>query len=377
MLNNDSFTYDALHHQYAHIINDMNNNKIDTYCKKDNTLLALSIFNYSIMHNDINTIKSLKNAGLDIHISNDRGYLLACKYGHLSLVQYFIDNGAQLHTAHSHNWGHEDFVVTGDALTLCVKHNHVEIADYLLQNKFDLSSNNNSALIVAVQEVKWDFVYKFIEHGADIHDFSILYHAVMNEQIDFIHYLIEQHIDISKEDDCALRLSAGVNNLEMVKLFLNHGANINAVPKNYTYEPQNDGENLTALATAANNGNWEIFQYLVAYGADINLDNDEALRFATCGANLQIIKFLVESGANIHAQDDWILKSHDLYFANNRRVLDYVSSLNNVEITPELRESFKDNYRPQDLELLEKYIFKHALNNSLPVNDYKIKKAKV
>ena len=43
-------------------------------------------------------------------------------------------------------------------------------------------------------------------------------------------------------------------------------------------------------------------------GANINADDDLALRWASEYGHLEVIKYLLEKGANIHAKDDYALR---------------------------------------------------------------------
>ena len=56
-----------------------------------------------------------------------------------------------------------------------------------------------------------------------------------------------------------------------------------------------------SLRWASENGHFEVVKYLVESGADIHAEQDYALRWAVNGGHLKIVKYLVEMGANIHA----------------------------------------------------------------------------
>ena len=85
--------------------------------------------------------------------------------------------------------------------------------------------------------------------------------------------------------------------LSRVKSSLVDGANVNAKRSNGT----------TALHTACSRGYFEIVQYLVENGADINVrggdENDTPLIWAVYNERNNISKFLVDKGANINARD--------------------------------------------------------------------------
>lgn len=49
-------------------------------------------------------------------------------------------------------------------------------------------------------------------------------------------------------------------------------------------------------------------KYLVENGADIHVENDEALRYAAKNGHLAIVKYLIEHGADVHSNNDQALR---------------------------------------------------------------------
>jgi len=84
------------------------------------------------------------------------------------------------------------------------------------------------------------------------------------------------------------------NNIEIVSNLINHGAKLNLQNK--------DGN--TALILSY--GSYEMTQYLVSHGANVNLHNeigDTALMVASKRNDLKMIIFLVEHGAKLNLQN--------------------------------------------------------------------------
>ncbi|KAH7233695.1 ankyrin repeat protein [Fusarium tricinctum] len=100
----------------------------------------------------------------------------------------------------------------------------------------------------------------------------------------------------------------------MVKLFLNHGANIDALDKSHQ----------TPLSWAARGGKTAIMELLIAGGADIESPHPGTLQthlaLACERGSLGVVKVLLKAGANVEATDhqgwkplDWALdKCHDV-----------------------------------------------------------------
>jgi len=87
--------------------------------------------------------------------------------------------------------------------------------------------------------------------------------------------------------------AANNNRLEMVKVLLAAGANVNATNQH--------GDK--ALIRAARNNNLELVKYLLTAGAKINATDVAgytALMHASLNGNLEIVKFLLENEANIN-----------------------------------------------------------------------------
>lgn len=87
--------------------------------------------------------------------------------------------------------------------------------------------------------------------------------------------------------------------LNEVERLLQDGADINYK------EPHRQG--MSALAVASSQGNSVMALFLVASGADVNLQNNSGetpLHFAVSANNLEIIQFLIENGADIQPQGD-------------------------------------------------------------------------
>ena len=96
----------------------------------------------------------------------------------------------------------------------------------------------------------------------------------------------------------ALALAAKSQSVEMIKLLLGYGANVN--------HPAAMGSERTALQQAAETGNFEITKLLLDYEADVNAaparsNGGTALQFAARGGFLRITLLLLQAGADVNA----------------------------------------------------------------------------
>lgn len=97
--------------------------------------------------------------------------------------------------------------------------------------------------------------------------------------------------------DTILIFAAGKDDLELVKLLLDAGADVAL--------ENNDGE--TALMRAAINGRYEVVELLLARGANINQKSSQdlwtALMVAANNDHFEVVKLLLKAGALIDAQN--------------------------------------------------------------------------
>jgi ankyrin repeat protein len=112
----------------------------------------------------------------------------------------------------------------------------------------------------------------------------------VNLLIETIKTLIEAGEDVN-EKERPLVLAAEKGNIDIVKLLLEHGADVNGTESKYGSAP---------LHFAAQKGYLDVVKLLLDYGADINQLNDQGttpLHFAAEGGNIDIVKLLLEEGA--------------------------------------------------------------------------------
>jgi ankyrin repeat protein len=103
-----------------------------------------------------------------------------------------------------------------------------------------------------------------------------------------------------------LIVAAGSGHTEIVKLFIEEGADVNAVTRKKGIPPKDMDYGWTALMAASGGGYLEIIRVLLEAGADVNPEptyrGATPLRLAVENENQEIIKLLLEAGADIDAQ---------------------------------------------------------------------------
>lgn len=128
---------------------------------------------------------------------------------------------------------------------------HLEIVEYLLENKSHSQIFNIRALQSSATNGHLEIVKLLVEHGVDIH----------------------------AKNNAALQLSSENGHFEIVKLLVERGANIHA------------NEN-GALRWSSENNHLEIVKFLVECGANIRAKNDDALRVSARNNNVDVVDYL-------------------------------------------------------------------------------------
>lgn len=127
--------------------------------------------------------------------------------------------------------------------------------------------------------------------------------AVYNKDIKQVKSLIANGSDINAKEQgfssrTALHTAIQENNLKIVRLLLNAGADVNSL----------DEEGNTPLMLLDDETNVEIVSLLIKYGTKLDIQNKEnqqtALLTAAMEENFKVMRVLIESGANVNLRDE-------------------------------------------------------------------------
>jgi len=229
----------------------------------------------AVAKNDLILLKELEKNGADIHQDNDKAFLIACMTGNLEVLDYLLSRGLNVNTTSPATWGATNYHVYGNGLSLAVTNEKWSVYDYLLEKGINLNLNDSLALQNLIVKGDLDRIKYLVSKGADVNASDALINALMENQWEIAHYLIDEtNIDIHANEDFALRNSCVKNKFDIVKKLVEKGADVNAIPvirrtvKMY-------GINETALTCAIAGDNWEIFNYLLENGANPSINNQE------------------------------------------------------------------------------------------------------
>ena len=152
---------------------------------------------------DLAGVQSCIEKDVDVNSANKNGMaalLMASYRGHLKIVKYLIDNGANI------NSENDDI----PALLMASYRGHLEIVKYLVGKGADVNikdQNGTTALINASGQGHIEIVKYLVGKGADVHTKNIegktaLLWASDNGNLDIVEYLVENgaNINIKNED---------------------------------------------------------------------------------------------------------------------------------------------------------------------------------
>jgi ankyrin repeat protein len=154
----------------------------------------------------------------------------------------------------------------------------------------------NTPLYYAADSNNIDLVQLLVEAGADVNagQWPALCQALYKGNTAIAKFLIGHGANVNYPEDWGPLHEASTSNIEMVKLLLARGADINA-----GHGP--------ALHTAVNRGRRDIVELLIQRGADVNAKDTYGytpLQYAAQTGRTEVVQLLLEAGANINAKND-------------------------------------------------------------------------
>jgi ankyrin repeat protein len=297
-------------------------------------LQAQTTFYTTIRNNDLAGLRQLvkksgPNAGDSRHTSP---LMYAAALGSLDAMKLLVEAGADVNSAN-------DFGAT--ALMWCA--GDLAKARYLLSMGADVKARSKVGrtplMIAANCDGSVEIARLMIEKGADVKakdegGASVLETAATVNNLEVARLLLANGADVNtvdKDGFTPLGQAAGNGDraTEMVRLFLDHGAQVN-VASGDTVEIVKNGPIrigwMTPLQMAAPQANFETVELLVKAGADVNAKDIRgltplALAVATDHADPRIVRLLLEHGA-----------SPAIKSAEGETALDWARKYNNPEV---------------------------------------------
>ena len=229
----------------------------------------------------------------------------AINYSKHDVVKHLIDQGANVNAKTTYGYTPAHLAAMGANAkiigVLLAKKPNVNIKDNrgFTPIMYAVTSNNNAALID-----------KWIDAGADLkvtnrQKQSLLHIACTYGKQDLARKLINQGMPYDQPDqygNTPLFSAAARNQLEIVKLLLEKGANVNIVSKNTKH---------TLLHSVCQSGALDSFKLIIDKAEDVNATNNQgqtAIMLASYARQPEMVKALLEKGAdpNIVSKDGYM-----------------------------------------------------------------------
>nr|XP_054774564.1 serine/threonine-protein phosphatase 6 regulatory ankyrin repeat subunit B-like [Lytechinus pictus] len=278
------------------------------------------------IHFPSDVIKRLLNLGIDQ--SDEEGYTSlykAASRGHLLKVIDLGESGADPNKANEDG---------RTALHVAAEKGHVDILRYLVYRGADMNAEcdlGQTPLHVAINSSQYRSQRFLTSNGADVHKrdnygrtplhmaaaagnihifkhlvdktcdinvedamgLTVLHHAVRNGHSNIVNYLLEKGAEETPYGgDSLLFASASFGNLDLVKLFISRGGDVN--------EENGIGQN--PLHLAASKGYFDITKCLVEEGCDMNKEDHEdfiPVHEAVLNGHLDVLDYLITQQAKI------------------------------------------------------------------------------
>ena len=278
-------------------------NHAPDYAPNTNLLIAAA------ENKNVEIIKYLIDKGLDINARSRTGntpLLEAASNPNLEVFYSLLRLGADVKAVDYNN---------NNALLFASAYNeNYQIIPQLLQMGFSLDDKNNlgeNALIVATRNKNPEILRvlmlccggalnknkeKDYFNSADIYGNTLLMHAIKNNNIEIIKYLIDKGADVNGktlENNTVLMLAASnITDPNIIELLINSGADVNAVD-NYGFDPIN--------YAAIKNNNPDIIKLLINKGSNVKKtykDGFTLAHYAATNPNPEIMQLLIDCGVD-------------------------------------------------------------------------------
>ncbi len=251
----------------------------------------------AVIAGDLKAIKQLISDGIELEMTNEDGLtplVLAADRGHLDIVKFLIEAGAQLHhISEGNNW---------TALLLAADKGHIEIAQHLIASGFNVKKLGGPASVHAILNDHNDIASLLLEHGVNpnfLYDDHIPLVSILADknETELLKTYIDSGADLNLADNdekTPVFYAVFGGNLEALILLVNNGANVH----------HKFGENQFDLLNRACAGqSAEIVSYLLDNGFSVennSLDSQACMAEACCGGQIAIVDELVSRGLDVN-----------------------------------------------------------------------------
>jgi ankyrin repeat protein len=269
----------------------------------------------AIEFNNKELVEFFLDNGVNIHYRNDVAIITAAEVGNLDILLYLIDKGADIH------------VNRDDIMHAAVYGNNIEVIRTLLNMGVSVMPHYSRIMYDAIKQSPIDIIRLLLDNSGVINPQNTLFShlAIIRCNIEIFELLLDRGliidykshntlgIIIEKGEYEMLRYLKGIINqgvatrelllavqhsrLEILKYLIENG------------QDPNSGCGKLLVSTISNECEDGILELLIDKGADIHINNDEPLIQAIRMNNHRAIRLLLDRGSEIYLKNDNILIS--------------------------------------------------------------------
>ena len=287
-----------------------NGSQINEYNKKGKTPLLLACENYlqevAIVlikkGADVNVVDTLGNYKTPLHY--------ACENNSLNLVQLLLQYGANVNylTPSLSCLSNKSYNETALHIACeSLNDNSKEIIKTLLHygaNVDAIRGDGKKPLDLLYENDSFDIIPTVIKYGTSrtSNNDSLLEVFIKNSDIKSVRALLKKNEDPNRAFDSILPLhfACYYNLKQIVQYLIKYGAKINLINEQYESSTNINSLKPTALMISCFHGNNALTKYLLKHNADPNIifNNESALKCACSSKSHKCVKYLLEYGAN-------------------------------------------------------------------------------
>lgn len=279
---------------------------------------AIVIGDFQLVHH---MVEKFSREELFINVENPRfgrPLQVAAAWGHISIVQYLLNCGADPNEVTgaypgdtSYDQGNEQVYLgyetyrspVGSALRAAALSGHEDIVRLLLLPEYRIATSSREyyrAILAAVRAGNIEIIHLLVDTaGKRLRDLgelreTMFLEAVRHNRADAVKLLLDDGVDVNTRFDCpgpsvALHIAASKGFVSIVRILLIHGARMDiycSYPYGYPIE------------AASYRGHEDVVEVLLHHGATL----EQALITAADGGQAHMVRFLLEKGVNVRAK---------------------------------------------------------------------------
>jgi ankyrin repeat protein len=274
----------------------------------------------AIHKDDVDLVKKLIKSGINVNHKDSEtkqtALMEASKNGRLEIVKLLIESGAKVNVKNKEGLTPLQYIIDEECSKISIRENiRVGIVEELINAGADIDlkivrypllpppRKVITPLMIASENGYLRIVKRLIDAGADVNaqydgsNTALLYAIIGGGHIEIVRELIKAGADVNAKNKVGLTPlhCAARDHPEIAKILIEAEANVNAV---LTIDWSEDP---TALMTAVSNGHIEVVKMLLERGADVNVKSPlfkrTPLMVAEYSEHKDIVNLLKKAGA--------------------------------------------------------------------------------